>query len=74
MRGKRGLRPVIEDAFRCDGHQLARAVINQAHHLRAHLVVEAPRVKNLRDLLAKLAVAFQRRLDVVADGRSQSSL
>src|SRR3989442_13446986 len=74
MRGERRLRPVVQDALRRDRHQLARSVVDQSNDLRASFVIEPQCRKNLGDLLAELAVALQRRLDVLADRRAQACL
>ena len=74
MRRQGCLRPVVQDALRRDRHQLARSVVDQSNDLRASFVIEPQCRKNLGDLLAELAVALQRRLDVLADRRAQSGL
>ena len=47
------------------------AIADQAHHLCARLIVEPPAGKNLRHLLAKLPVAFQRAFDVLTNRNRQ---
>src|SRR5229473_3174261 len=74
MRGERRLRPVVQDALRRDRHQLARSVVDQSNNMPASFIIEPPRGKNLGNLFAKLTVALQRRLDVLADRRAQACL
>src|SRR5579883_1419592 len=69
--GKRGLRPFADDAASRAGDDLPGAVADEAHDLRARLGIEAARGKNLRDLLAELAVALERLFDILPDGRSE---
>ncbi len=74
MRRERGLRPVLNDASCRDGNQLLRAIVNQTNHLRACGVVESPRGKQLRDLLAELCVAFESGFDVGANRSAEAFL
>src|SRR5579883_93700 len=71
VRSERGLRPFADNAASRAGNELSRAVADEAHDVRARLGVEAARGKNLRDLLAELAVAPERLLDLLPDGRGE---
>src|SRR5579883_2960253 len=68
VRGKRGLPPFADDAASRAGDDLPGAVADEAHDLRARSGIEAARGKNLRDLLAELAVALERLFDILPDG------
>ena len=72
MRGQRGLRPLIEDALGGAGNELLRAFTDEPHHLRARVIIKAPRRKDLRDLFAELAIALKRFLDFAANGGVQA--
>ena len=74
MRRECGLRPVIENTLRCARHELPSAVVNQADDLRPRFVVETARRKNLCDLLAELAIAFEGGFDVLAHGGAKTFL
>src|SRR5213079_737936 len=74
MRGERGLRPVIENTLRCARHKLPSAVVDQADDLRARFVIETAHGKNLRDLLAELAISFEGGFDVLAHGGAKTFL
>jgi len=67
MRGECRLRPFVEDAFGGAGNELLGALGDQAHDLRAGIVVKAARGEDLRDLLAELAIALQCFLHVLSD-------
>src|SRR5262249_41505210 len=74
VRGERGLRPVVENAFGCARNELPGAIVDQANDLSARFVVETPRGKDLRDLLPELAITFERGLDVLADSGAETAL
>jgi len=71
---ERSLRPVAQDALCGYGHELLRAFADQAHHLRSRFIVQSASGQDLRHLFTELAVAFQRRFDVLADRLAQPCL
>src|SRR5580704_5570678 len=69
---ERGLGPFTDDASRGARNELLRSFADQANDLRTRRLIEAARGQYLRDLLAELAVALKRTLDVLANACSQA--